>query len=128
MNDITKNLTLRDIESNVLDIEELNYFGHFEIVTNIILEWKSKADQSNNTKVKEELHSVADSLARIGIYVSQMQERQREYNVQITAWRHAKLKAEAKLLELESKIKTFKNNLEYDAIRLRFRQLFRQFR
>lgn len=111
MNDIAKNITLRDIESNVLDIEELNYFGHFEIVTNIILEWKSKADQSNNTKVKEELHSVADSLARIGIYVSQMQERQREYNVQITAWRHAKLKAEAKLLELESKIKSFKNNL-----------------
>ena len=108
MNDMIKNLTVRDIESNVLDIEELNYYGHFETVTKIILEWKSKADQSNNTKVKEELRTVADSFTRISIYVSQMQARQREFNLQITAWRIAKLKAEAKLLELESKIK---NNL-----------------
>lgn len=106
-----KNLTVRDIESNVLDIEELNYFTHFELVTNIILEWKQKADISNNTKVKEELHSVADSFARISIYVSQMQARQREFNLQITAWRHAKLKADAKILELEETIKNFKNNL-----------------
>tara|TARA_R110000851_G_scaffold101814_2_gene218098 strand:+ start:704 stop:1030 length:327 start_codon:yes stop_codon:yes gene_type:complete len=97
-NDI-KNTT----ETSILDIEEFSYLGHYEAVTNIVLEWRERA--THKKTLSNELNTVADSLYRIGVYVSLMQERQRTIDSYTSKLRRAKLEAEANLLVLQTEIK-----------------------
>ena len=100
---------LKDYESNVLDIEELSYYNEFEVLSKIVLEWKKAAKDKNiSERSKLELQNVITSVTKIGIYVSNMQSRQREYNSQISKWRRKTLLLEdelSKLIELESNVK-----------------------
>lgn len=74
-------------DNNVLDIEEFAYYGEFELVANTLLKW-SKA-KSNH----KELDDVVAAFSRIGIYVKNMQERQRHYDIQLSRFRADKLRA-----------------------------------
>lgn len=104
-------VSIKDIESNVFDIEELSYFGNFECLTNLLIKWESNASKSDNDRIKQELKEAANAFFRISIYVSQMQARQREFNLQISGWRRATLKAKKEALDLREKLNNIKNNI-----------------
>lgn len=104
-------VNIRDIESNVFDIEELSYFANFECLTNLLIKWEESASKSDNDRVKQELKEAANSFFRISVYVSQMQERQREFNMQISGWRRATLKAQKETSDLREKLNDIKINL-----------------
>ena len=38
-----KNDIINTTETSILDIEEFSYLGHYEAVTNIVLEWRERA-------------------------------------------------------------------------------------
>ena len=97
-----KNHINNTTETSVLDIEEFSYLGHFEACTNIIAEWSDRAKDKKT--LSNELTTVANSLYRIGVYVSNMQERQRTIDSYTTKLRRATLEAEAKLLVLKTEI------------------------
>jgi len=97
-----KNHINNTTETSVLDIEEFSYLGHFEACTNIIAEWSDRAKDKKT--LSNELTTVANSLYRIGVYVSNMQERQRTIDSYTTKLRRAHLEAEAKLLVLKTEI------------------------
>lgn len=98
-----KNDIINTTKTSILDIEEFSYLGHYEAVTNIVLEWRERAIHKKT--LSNELTTVADSLYRIGIYVSQMQERQRTMDSYTSKLRRAKLEAEASLLVLQTELK-----------------------
>tara|TARA_R110000744_G_scaffold190851_1_gene310050 strand:- start:90 stop:416 length:327 start_codon:yes stop_codon:yes gene_type:complete len=98
-----KNDIINTTKTSVLDIEEFSYLGHYEAVTNIVLEWRERA--AHKKTLSNELNTVADSLYRIGVYVSQMQERQRTMDSYTSKLRRAKLEAEASLLVLQTELK-----------------------
>ena len=98
-----KNDIINTTETSILDIEEFSYLGHYEAVTNIVLEWRERA--AHKKTLSNELNTVADSLYRIGVYVSQMQERQRTIDSYTSKLRRAKLEAEASLLVLQTELK-----------------------
>ena len=98
-----KNDIINTTKTSVLDIEEFSYLGHYEAVTNIVLEWRERA--AHKKTLSNELNTVADSLYRIGVYVSQMQERQRTIDSYMSKLRRAKLEAEASLLVLQTELK-----------------------
>lgn len=71
-------------DNNVLDIEEFAYYGEFELVAQTLLKW-SKAKKDH-----KELDTVVNAFSRIGIYVKNMQQRQRSYDIQLSRFRAAK--------------------------------------
>lgn len=92
---------LKDYENNVLDIEELSYYNEFQLLSKIVLEWdKASKDKNISERSKLELQNVITSVTKIGIYVSNMQSRQREYNSQISKWRRKCLNLEAEITRL----------------------------
>ena len=105
-NDITK-----EIENNVLDVEEMAYYNEFELASNLLISWKQKAEEAQSTKTLNELRACANALARIGIYVNQMQARQREFNVQLGRFRLAKLEADAKAEKAKQELQDYKTEL-----------------
>ena len=108
---MTENNILKDLESNVLDIEELAYYGEFELASKLLISWKGKAEAAQSENTLKELKACANSLARIGIYVNQMQARQREYNVQLSRFRRHALNEEAKASKAIQELKDYKTEL-----------------
>lgn len=74
-------------DNNVLDIEEFGYYGEFELVANTLLKW-SRAKTNH-----KELDDVVRAFSQIGIYVKNMQERQRQYDIQLSRFRADKLRS-----------------------------------
>ena len=94
---MSKQNFLDEYNNNVLDIEEFSYAGELEIASQCLLSWKEKAEAAKSEETLKEINSAIKALTRIAIYVSQMQTRQREYNVQLGRFREAKIKADQKL-------------------------------
>ena len=65
-------------ENNVHDIEELAFHNNLELVSTILNEWKEK--KPNNNPLKH----ITKAVTEIGIYVLQMQKRQRMYDDQMS--------------------------------------------
>jgi len=106
-----KNNIIEEDKNNVLDVEEFAYYGEFELASKLLLSWKQKAEEAGKTKTIEELNKCANALARIGIYVSQMQARQRTFNVQLGRFRIAKLQAEAETQKAKQELEDYKTEL-----------------
>ncbi len=106
-----KNDIFKEMENNVLDVEEMAYYGEFELASSLLINWKQKAEKADSTETLKELRACANSLARIGIYVNQMQARQREFNVQLGRFRMAKLKAEAETVKAKQELQDYKTEL-----------------
>ncbi len=97
---------LDDIKSNVLDIEEFNFYNEFQLLTSILLSWQKKSlDRKLTDKARSEIDSAIKSLTSINLYVLSMQQRERGYNIQLNRFREAKLLADAKLKELQYETK-----------------------
>lgn len=108
---MAKNDIIEEQKNNVHDIEELAYFGSFQKASNLLINWQAKAQKANSENTLKELTACADALARIGIYVSQMQTRQREYDVQLSRFRVAKLEADAKAKKAIQDLEDYKLQL-----------------
>jgi hypothetical protein len=106
-----KNDIVKETENNVLDVEEMAYYGEFELASSLLISWKQKAEEAQKTKTLKELLACANALARIGIYVNQMQARQREFNVQLGRFRMAKLEADAKAKKAIQELEDYKLEL-----------------
>ena len=65
-------------DNNVHDIEELCYHNNFIEVTDIVRKWQEAKPDNQDIK------KVVKNLTEIGIYVMQMQKRQRYYDDQIS--------------------------------------------
>ena len=93
---------LNDIKSNVLDIEEFNFYNEFQLLSSILDSWHKKSKNKKLTdKTRAEIDSAIKSLSVISLYVMSMQQRERGYNIQLNRFREAKLLADAKLKELQ---------------------------
>ena len=116
-NDNHNNNIVEELKSNTLDIEEWGYHNEFQLLSEIILQWEARGVANGGSeKVLKEIQASKLALSRIGVYVSQMQNRQRGYNVQLSRFREAKLQADAKVKEIENHLKQFdKNNFNYNA-------------
>lgn len=89
---------LDDIKSNVLDIEEFNFYNEFQLLTSILLSWQKKSlDRKLTDKARAEIDSAIKSLTSINLYVLSMQQRERGYNIQLNRFREATILAELKL-------------------------------
>lgn len=106
-----KNDILEELNNNVLDVEEMAYYGEFELASSLLINWKQKAHKAQSTETLKELQQCANALARIGIYVNQMQARQREFNVQLGRFRMARLKAEAETKKAKQELQDYKTEL-----------------
>ena len=102
---------LEELNNNVLDVEEFAFYGEFELASKLLIDWKKKAEEAQSTKTLAELKQCANALARIGIYVNQMQARQRAFNVQLGRFRMAKLKAEAETKKTKQELEDYKLEL-----------------
>ena len=105
-NDITN-----ELKSNVLDVEEFSYLGHFELATKLLISWQDKAEAANSQGTLKQLNEFANALARIGLYVGTMQERQRSFNVQLSRFRTAKLESDEKINKVREQLKDLKLEL-----------------
>tara|TARA_R100000935_G_scaffold20245_1_gene38333 strand:+ start:6249 stop:6557 length:309 start_codon:yes stop_codon:yes gene_type:complete len=93
---------LNDIKSNVLDIEEFNFYNEFQLLSSILESWHKKSQNKNLTdKTRAEIDSAIKSLSTISLYVMSMQQRQRGYNVQLNRFRDATITAETQLKKLQ---------------------------
>ena len=106
-----KNDILKEMENNVLDVEEMAYYGEFELASSLLISWKQKAEEAQSIETLKELRACANSLARIGIYVNQMQARQREFNVQLGRFRMATLEAQAETKKAKQELEDYKIEL-----------------
>ena len=98
-------------ENKVLDVEEMAYYNEFMLASELLISWKKKAEEAQSTKTLKELTACANALARIGVYVNQMQTRQREFNVQLSRFRIAKLQAEAETKKAKQELEDYKIEL-----------------
>jgi len=106
-----KNNIIEELNNNVLDVEEFAYYGEFELASKLLISWKQRAEEAGKTKTLKELKECANALARIGIYVNQMQARQRAFNVQLGRFRMAKLQAEAEAQKAKQELEDYKIEL-----------------
>lgn len=102
---------VKEMENNVLDVEEMAYYGEFQLASSLLINWKQKAHKAQSTETLKELQQCANALARIGIYVNHMQARQREFNVQLGRFRMAKLEADAKAEKALQELEDYKLEL-----------------
>lgn len=106
-----KNDITNELKSNVLDVEEFSYLGHYELATKLLISWREKAEAANSQSTLKQLNEFANALARIGLYVGTMQERQRSFNVQLSRFRTAKLESDEKVKKIREQIKDLKLEL-----------------
>ena len=106
-----KNDITNELKSNVLDVEEFSYLGHYELATKLLISWQEKAEAANSQSTLKQLREFANALARIGMYVGTMQERQRSFNVQLSRFRTAKLESDKKVKKIREQIKDLKLDL-----------------
>jgi hypothetical protein len=93
---------LDDIKSNVLDIEEFNFYNEFQLLSSILDSWHKKSQNKKLTdKARAEINSAIKALSTISLYVMSMQQRERGYNIQLNRFREAKILAESKLKKLK---------------------------
>jgi len=111
------NNIVEELKNNVLDIEEFGYFNEFQLLSDLILSWEARGVAKGAPEaVMKEINAFKLALSRVGVYVNQMQNRQRSYNVQLGRFREAKLQADARVKEIEEHLKQFdQNNFNYNA-------------
>jgi len=90
--------------NNVHDIEELTYHNNFQLCYNILSKWYK-------AKPTEEMVAVHKAFTEISIYVMSMQQRQRQYDDQISKWRASRNDAVLKARELEEEIVELKKRI-----------------
>jgi hypothetical protein len=89
-------------ENNVHDIEELTYHNNFQLCYDILSKW-------HKAKPTKEMVAVHKAFTEISIYVMHMQQRQRQYDQQISEWRASRNRAILRAREAEDELQTLKS-------------------
>lgn len=89
-------------DNNVHDIEELTYHNNFQECYNILTKWYK-------AKPTEEMCAVHKAFTEISIYVISMQQRQRQYDQQISEWRASRNRAIIRARDAEQELETLKS-------------------
>ena len=90
-------------ENNVHDIEELSFHNNYKLVSDLLQEWIDK--KPNNNPLKH----MSKAVAEIGIYVLQMQKRQREYDDQISKSREQSNHYKNEIRKLEKQLLNYEH-------------------
>lgn len=89
-------------DNNVLDVEEYKFYADFEIASKIIQDWYSQ-------KPTKDMQRLYTAFTNISVYVTQMQQRQRVYDEQLSKFRSAKLRAVKRARRAEDKLNNIEN-------------------
>lgn len=88
-------------ENNVHDIEELSYHNNFQECYKILTKWYE-------AKPTKEMCAVHKAFTEISIYVMHMQQRQRQYDQQISEWRASRNRAILRARDAEEQLEQIK--------------------
>lgn len=88
-------------QNNVHDIEEFTYHNNFQLCYDILTKWYK-------SKPTEEMVAVHKAFTEISIYVMNMQQRQRQYDQQISEWRSSRNRAITRARDAEKELETLK--------------------
>jgi hypothetical protein len=89
-------------DNNVLDIEEYKYYTDFQEASDILQSWYKQ-------KPTKDMRRLFNAFTNISVYVTQMQQRQRVYDEQLSKFRSAKLRAVERARRAEEKLNKIEN-------------------
>ena len=93
---------MNENDNNVLDIEEYKYYTDFQEASDIIQSWYKQ-------KPNKDMRRLFNAFTNISVYVTQMQQRQRVYDEQLSKFRSAKLRAVERARKAEDKLNKIEN-------------------
>lgn len=93
---------MNENDNNVLDIEEYKYYTDFQEASDILQSWYKQ-------KPSKDMRRLFNAFTNISVYVTQMQQRQRVYDEQLSKFRSAKLRAVERARRAEEKLNKIEN-------------------
>lgn len=93
---------MNENDNNVLDIEEYKYYADFQEASDILQSWYKH-------KPTKDMRRLFNAFTNISVYVTQMQQRQRVYDEQLSKFRSAKLRAVERARIAEEKLNKIEN-------------------
>jgi hypothetical protein len=93
---------MNENDNNVLDIEEYKYYTDFQEASDILQSWYKQ-------KPTKDMRRLFNAFTNISVYVTQMQQRQRVYDEQLSKFRSAKLRAVERARRAEEKLNKIEN-------------------
>lgn len=93
---------MNENDNNVLDIEEYKYYTDFQEASEILQRWYKQ-------KPTKDMRRLFNAFTNISVYVTQMQQRQRVYDEQLSKFRSAKLRAVERARRAEEKLNKIEN-------------------
>lgn len=93
---------MNENDNNVLDIEEYKYYTDFQEASEILQSWYKQ-------KPTKDMQRLYNAFTNISVYVTQMQQRQRVYDEQLSKFRSAKLRAVERARRAEDKLNNIEN-------------------
>jgi len=93
---------MNENDNNVLDIEEYKYYTDFQEASDILQSWYKQ-------KPTKDMRRLFNAFTDISVYVTQMQQRQRVYDEQLSKFRSAKLRAVERARRAEEKLNKIEN-------------------
>lgn len=93
---------MNENDNNVLDIEEYKYYTDFQEASEILQSWYKQ-------KPTKDMRRLFNAFTNISVYVTQMQQRQRVYDEQLSKFRSAKLRAVERARRAEEKLNKIEN-------------------
>lgn len=93
---------MNENDNNVLDIEEYKYYTDFQEASEILQSWYKQ-------KPTKDMRRLFNAFTDISVYVTQMQQRQRVYDEQLSKFRSAKLRAVERARRAEEKLNKIEN-------------------
>tara|TARA_A200000159_G_C7246175_1_gene306716 strand:+ start:591 stop:875 length:285 start_codon:yes stop_codon:yes gene_type:complete len=93
---------MNENDNNVLDIEEYKYYTDFQEASEILKSWYKQ-------KPTKDMRRLFNAFTDISVYVTQMQQRQRVYDEQLSKFRSAKLRAVERARRAEEKLNKIEN-------------------
>lgn len=94
------------MNKKIQNLKELEYYGNFNLVGEILLKLKKK--YPDNEKISE----AVDAMGHIGIFVTEMMQNQYFYNKSLEDYRSDKLRAIERARRVEKELEQLKEKWE----------------
>ena len=89
--------------SKTRTVQELDYLGNFQLLSEKIIEWKREKPTNGTLKI------LAQALAEMGIYTASLQMEQNSYEKIVSQYRSEKLKYQKEALEAVTKLSEYED-------------------
>ena len=90
------------MNKKIQNLKEMEYYGNFNLVGEILLKLKKK--YPDNEKISE----AVDAMGHIGIFVTEMMQNQHFYNKSLESYRADKLRAIERARRVEAELEKLK--------------------